>query len=162
MDPNPRLSLTVDEAIEMNDVSLFQYRLLFVTGCLFMADSLELSLLSYITVCVTDDLLLSTEQEATLSASVFIGYGVGALVWGRISSQFGRRNTCLCSNAIVFVGGVVSGAAPGYVLLLLLRGIVGFGVAASYVSFDLLGEVLPSSHRGMFLIYIEVFWAIGR
>lgn len=45
--------------------------------------------------------------------------------------------------------------------LLILRGLVGFGLGSSSVPFDLLAEFLPSSHRGRFLIYIEYFWTVG-
>lgn len=79
--------------------------------------------------------------------------------------------------AIISISGVLSGISPNYVSLVILRGIVGFGVGMLHpyllmcvylfliggvtVPFDLLAEFLPNSHRGRFLIYIEGFWTLG-
>ena len=45
--------------------------------------------------------------------------------------------------------------------LLWCRLFVGFGVGGVCVPFDLVAEFLPSSHRGSFMMYIEVFWTAG-
>jgi len=58
-------------------------------------------------------------------------------------------------------GGFLSTLSPNLVTLLALRFLVGFGVGGLSVPFDLLAEFLPSSLRGRFLLYIELFWTAG-
>lgn len=62
---------------------------------------------------------------------------------------------------IISFGGFASGLAPNYYCLISLRAIVGFAIGGANIPFDLLAEFLPASHRGGFLIYIELFWTIG-
>ena len=61
----------------------------------------------------------------------------------------------------ITAAGFTSGLAPNFGVLIVLRFIVGFGVGGLSVPFDLLAEFLPSSHRGSYLLYIELFWTFG-
>jgi MFS family permease len=62
---------------------------------------------------------------------------------------------------LITLTGFLSGFSQNYLWLLILRGLVGFGLGSSSVPFDLLAEFLPPCYRGVFLIYIEYFWTIG-
>jgi MFS family permease len=50
---------------------------------------------------------------------------------------------------------------PNIWLLLLVRGLVGFGIGGSHVAFSLFAEFLPLKNRGVSLIMIELFWTGG-
>jgi putative MFS transporter len=65
------------------------------------------------------------------------------------------------SIIVVCVFGYLSAVAPSFVVLILFRFGVGIGVGGMAVPFDLLAELLPTSHRGRFLIYLQGFWTIG-
>lgn len=54
-----------------------------------------------------------------------------------------------------------AGLAPSFEVLLILRCLVGVGIGAVSIPFDLLAEFVPSSQRGEFLMFIEYFWTIG-
>ena len=155
------VSLTLDEALELNTVSVFQYRLLLMTGFAFMADSLEINLLSFLSACAGAEWGLSNVQQATITAAVFAGIIIGSLYWGIMADRCGRKKTLLWSVAAILCGGFLSGAAPSYLWLLLFRSIAGLGLGGASVPVDILAEFLPSSHRGTFLVYIEMFWTFG-
>ena len=57
--------------------------------------------------------------------------------------------------------GYLSAVAPNFIVLILFRFGVGVGVGGMAVPFDLLAELLPTSHRGRFLIYLQGFWTLG-
>lgn len=154
-------SLTLDEALEKNSVGLFQYRLLLMCGFAFMADGLEVNLLTFLSTCAGDEWNLSDEQKASITGVVFAGILIGSLFWGMFADRFGRRLTFLIACGIISGGGFLSGAATDYASLISFRAIVGFGIGGASIPFDLLAEFLPSSHRGLFLIFIEYFWTIG-
>eukprot|EP01036_Dinobryon_divergens_P026166 gene26166-34783_t len=153
--------LSLDEALSMNKVSTFQYRILLMCGLAFMADSLEVNLLSFLSTCAGAEWNLTNAQNASITASVFAGVLLGTIFWGEFSARHGRRLTFLVGCSLISVGGILSGLSPSYYVLIMLRSLVGFGVGGVYVPFDLLAEFLPPSHRGRFLIYIEFFWTIG-
>jgi MFS family permease len=85
--------LTLDQALELNSVSTFQYRILLMCGFAFMADSLEVNLLSFLSTCAGDEWDLDDTEKASITGSVFAGVFLGTLFWGEFSARQGRRRT---------------------------------------------------------------------
>lgn len=154
-------SLTLDEALQENPISLFQYRILLMCGLAFMVDALEVNFLFFLSVCAGKTFNLTDTEEASLNGSVFAGILVGAFFWGDFSSRYGRRVAFIAGCGTIAVGGMVTGLAPNYASLIIIRTIVGFGVGGASIPFDLLAEFTPDSLRGRFLVYIEGFWTLG-
>jgi MFS family permease len=152
---------TLNEVIDGIPLGPFHYRLLVLCGLAFMADAMEVSLLSFLSECAGAEWNLSNPEIALITSSVFAGELVGGGVFGPMADIYGRRNTFLIACLIICIGGVASGAAPNLALLVALRATVGFGVGGLTVPFDLLAEFLPSKERGQFLLLIEVFWTMG-
>jgi MFS family permease len=159
--PHQPVYLTLDEALEYNSVGVFQYRLLLMCGFAFMADGLEVNLLSFLSTCAGEEWNLSNQDRAAITGVVFAGILAGSLFWGIFADRFGRKLTFLLACGLISAFGFLSGAAPNFAILITFRAIVGFGIGGANVPFDLLAEFLPSTHRGLFLIYIEYFWTIG-
>jgi MFS family permease len=152
---------TVDDVLNQIPYAKFQYRLLLMCGLSFMADAMEVSLLSFISDCAGDDWNLSPEQKATIVSVVFGGELFGSLFWGPVADYIGRRKAFLVVSVIISVAGFLSAFSPSYGWLVAFRLIVGFGVGGLTVPFDLLAEFIPSENRGTNLLYIEYFWTIG-
>lgn len=156
-----RNEVTLEELLDDVPIGRFHYRLLVICGMAFMADAMEVSLLSFVSTCAGTDWDLSDGEVALIASMVFIGVLVGALFWGPFADKYGRRYAFILGCGIIIVFGFLSGVAPNFGVLLAFRALVGFGVGGSTIPFDLLAEFLPNSHRGRFLIYIEYFWTIG-
>eukprot|EP01040_Poterioochromonas_malhamensis_P007299 gene7298-7875_t len=139
------IPITLDDALEMNKVGFYQYRLLLLCGFAFMADALEVNLLSFLSVCAGKEWDLSDAEEASITGIVFAGIVCGSGFWGILSDKYGRKIAFIFATTIITVGG----------------GLVGFGIGGANVPFDLLAELLPVSQRGGFLVYIEYFWTFG-
>ncbi len=154
-------TLGIDEALERIPMGLFQYRMLLMCGFAFMADALEVNLLSFLATCAGDEWHLSNAKQASITGVVFAGIIVGSLWWGMFADKYGRKATFILVSVIITAGGFLTGAASSFAVLLIIRSIVGFGIGGASVPFDLLAEFMPSSHRGHFLIYVEYFWTIG-
>lgn len=152
---------SVDELLESLRLGLYQYRLLVMCGLAFMADAMEVSLLSFLSICAGKEWDLTTSEMATITSTVFVGQILGTLFWGRFADAYGRRRAFIIACVFITSGGFLSGASPTYDVLIFFRFLVGFGVGGLSVPFDLLAEFLPSSHRGKFLLYIELFWTLG-
>ena len=67
-------------------MSYYQIRLLFVCGFAFMADSLEVNLLSFLATCAGDEWSLNNAERAAITGSVFAGVLVGTIFWGQFST----------------------------------------------------------------------------
>lgn len=156
-----KVSLTLDQAFAYTPIGVFHYRILLLCGFAFMADALEVNLLSFLSTCAGDEWNLSNSEIASLTSSVFFGIVVGSLFWGIIADRYGRKLTFLIVCFVISIGGFASGLAPTYGWLLSIRMIVGFAIGGANIPFDLLAEFLPANSRGGFLVFIEMFWTIG-
>jgi MFS family permease len=154
-------TMDIDHALEQIPMGLFQYRMLLMCGFAFMADALEVNLLSYLATCAGAEWHLSNTKQASITGVVFAGIIVGSLWWGVFADRYGRKVAFVLVSTIITAAGFVTGAANSFTTLLIIRSIVGFGLGGASVPFDLLAEFMPSSHRGHFLIYIEYFWTFG-
>jgi len=153
--------LFLDEVLEMLKLGFFHYRLLLLCGFGFMADALEVNLLSFLSTCAGEEWSLSNAQKASISSVVFGGIVVGSFCWGPMADFYGRKTSFVLASLLVSIGSFLTAIAPSYEWLLLFRCMVGFGIGGANVPFDLLAEMMPAKHRGRFLIYIEYFWTIG-
>lgn len=60
-----------------------------------------------------------------------------------------------------FYFGALSSFAPVFVWLLILRGLVGFGIGGSPQSVTLYAEFLPSKQRARCVVLTNLFWSLG-
>ena len=84
-------TFTVETAIDSVGFGPFQYFLLGYAGLAWMAESMELMLLSFVGPAVQQQWGLSSEQESYISSAVFLGMLVGAYSWGLLADARGRR-----------------------------------------------------------------------
>lgn len=156
------MRITLDEAIEMNQtLGFFHYRMFLLCGLAFMADALEVNLLAFLATCAGVEWSLSNAQKASITGIVFCGIIVGSAIWGVVSDLYGRKTGFILATLVVSIGGFFSSIAPSYGILLFCQSLVGLGIGGTSVPFDLLAELMPINKRGVFLIYIQYFWAVG-
>ena len=153
--------LSIDDAIERLGMGKFQRNILWAAGFCFAADSMEILLLSFLTVVWQAEFNLSDTQASTISFSVFMGALLGSLILGTLGDIIGRRPVFSLAACIISIFGLCTALTNSYPALLAVRFFVGFGVGGLTVPFDTLSEFLPTSHRGVNLLNIEYFWTGG-
>jgi MFS family permease len=153
--------ISIDAAIDNLGTGRFQIRVLIAAGLCFAADSMEIMLLSFLSIILQDEWGLTAAQTATITSCVFAGSLTGTLILGPLGDRVGRRPIFLACGLIISVFGIATGFATNYVQLVLTRFLVGFGVGGLTVPFDILAEFLPTRIRGRYLLLIEYFWTAG-
>jgi MFS transporter, PHS family, inorganic phosphate transporter len=92
---------------------------------------MEVSLLSFMSICAGADWDLSDYQMALITSVVFIGQLFGSAIFGPVADDYGRHKAFAISSIMISVGGVLSGFSPNFLWLIFFRGLVGFGVGKS-------------------------------
>ena len=158
----PRVpEFTIEELVESIGFGRYQMRILLACGIPFMADSMEIFLISFITQAVQKDFGISDLALSCISASVFFGMLLGSSFFGFVSDSIGRRKTFAICMAITSSFGILSGLSPNAFVLGLTRTLCGFGVGGFHVGMTLYTEFLPMRSRAFQLTLIQSFWAIG-
>lgn len=152
---------TIDDAIDALGTGGFQRTLLFAAGLCFMADSMEIMLLSFLSGILEAEWGLTGGQTATITSCVFAGSLIGTLLWGPLGDKVGRRPVFIICAFLISIFGIATAFATGFVSLVVTRFMVGFGVGGLTVPFDVLAEFLPTQTRGKYLMLIEYFWTAG-
>ncbi len=155
-------AMTVGQAVEEIGVGPFQYKLLAICGASWAADAMEVVIISYVIPSVIRQWSLTSGQAGLIGTAIFIGMLVGAWFWGTITDYVGRKIGFQLTVLIDSVFGFLSALSPGYVWLLLLRAVTGFGVGGTLpVDFAVFSEYLPKRNQGSYLVLLEAFWAMG-
>ncbi|EGT56656.1 hypothetical protein CAEBREN_14991 [Caenorhabditis brenneri] len=159
--PDQEKTFTVDEAVEALGFGRFQLKLSILTGMAWMADAMEMMLLSLISPALACEWGVSSVQQALVTTCVFSGMMLSSTFWGKICDRFGRRKGLTFSTLVACIMGVLSGMSPHFYVLLFFRGLTGFGIGGVPQSVTLYAEFLPTAQRAKCVVLIESFWAIG-
>lgn len=111
---------------------------------------------------IKGDFHLDSFEQSSVVSVLLIGCMFGAVGAGRTADRLGRRKT-LAIEGLVFIGGTaILVFAPGYVVLLLGRVVLGVAVGAASATVPIyLSEVSPTEFRGRFLTLNQLMITIG-
>ncbi|CAL8344456.1 unnamed protein product [Lota lota] len=151
----------VEDAVEAIGFGTFQWKLSILTGLSWMADAMEMMILSILGPQLHCEWKLPGLQVALLTSAVFIGMMISSSLWGNISDKYGRKTGLKMSVLWTMFYGVMSAFAPVYGWILVLRALVGFGIGGAPQSVTLYAEFLPMRSRATCILLIEIFWALG-
>ena len=157
----PDDSFTVSHAVNQLGFGKFQIILSFVTGLCWMADSMEVMILSILSPALHCEWGASQYKQAILTTVVFAGMMLSSAFWGKVSDKFGRRKALLISSFYLFFYGFMSAFAKNYSWILFLRFLVGFNIGCVPQSVTLFSEFLPTKQRGKCVVLLDCFWAFG-
>ncbi|KAM9517129.1 synaptic vesicle 2-related protein-like isoform 1-T1 [Salvelinus alpinus] len=154
-------TFTVEDAVEAIGFGKFQWKLSILTGLSWMADAMEMMILSIISPQLHCEWMLPSWKVAMLTSVVFIGMMFSSTLWGNISDKYGRKvGLTMCMMWVLYYG-FLSAFSPAYGWVMVLRGLVGFGIGGAPQSVTLYSEFLPRKSRATCVMLIEIFWAIG-
>ncbi|CAN6310109.1 unnamed protein product [Urochloa humidicola] len=152
---------TTDDALTTMGFGRFQTLVLVYAGIGWVAESMELMLLSFLGPFIREEWNLSPENESMISSVVFAGMLLGACSWGFVSDKYGRRTGLLISTIFTSGMGFLSALSPNYLCLVALRFLVGVGVGGSHVFTSWFLEFVPAKNRGTCMIVLSLFWTLG-
>lgn len=104
----------------------------------------------------------SDEVLGLITAMVFIGGVIGALVASWPADTFGRRSTLFAGSLLSVVGSILQAASPGRTEFIVGRLILGIGISfTTSAGPSLLNEVAHPSLRGSMASMFNVLWYVG-
>ncbi len=111
-----------------------------------------------------DDLNLTTSSEAlVVTALLFPGAAVGALLGGKLADVLGRKGSLLVCAALFLVGALLCAVAPNLSVMVTARIILGLGVGAAATTCPLfLAEMAPTDRRGRMVTINELMIVTGQ
>ena len=100
--------------------------------------------------------------EGLITSWVTLGALFGALVCGSAADKYSRKSTLIFAAYLFFVGALVQALAPGVLILIGGRFIIGFGVGMASVAAPMfVAESAPTALRGRFVSGYQLAITIG-
>ena len=160
---------TVDEAINKMGFGPFQVLITVFAGGLWMADSMEVMILSVLSPAIKCQWSLSRSEEALVTSIVFLGFFCGGFIWGVVFDAAGRKTGLFIVNVSFLIFGILSAIPvssddskiPGFPWLLACRFGVGFAAGGSGQAVTYYTEFLPLKIRGGCMVLLDVWSAFG-
>ncbi|GAB6933319.1 MFS transporter [Calditerricola satsumensis] len=148
--------------LERLPIGRVHYRYLYLLGLGWALDAMDVGLISFTLPAIKAAFNLSSAQMGLLGSAGLVGMFLGAAVGGRLADRYGRRAVVAYSLLVAGVGSLLTALAPSYGALLFFRFLTGIGLGAELpVAASLMGELVPSTSRGRFVVWLEAFWAVG-
>jgi len=105
--------------------SVWHRRVILALGITWILDGLEASLISNLASTIEKTSGWTATQVGASNTAYLIGEVAGALVFGRLTDQLGRKKLFLVTLALYLVSTALSGLAPWYALFVPLRFFAG-------------------------------------
>lgn len=154
-------TFTIQQAIDNIGFGKFQVKLSILTGVAWMADAMEMMILSILSPALHCDWQIDSWKQALITTMVFAGMMCSSSIWGSISDKYGRKAELILCSVFTCYFGILSAFSPNFIWMLILRGLVGFGIGGAPQSVTLYSEFLPTASRAKCIVLVEIFWAIG-
>jgi MFS family permease len=159
---------TIPARLDRLGWSKFHTRMVCGLGAAWILDGLQITIASSVTgVLTSSETLGMTSTEIGLIASVYlVGQIIGALVFGRLSDQLGRRRLLLVTLLLYLLGTGAAAFTTGHhtgwlVFFYATRLVAGMGIGGQYAAINsAIDEMMPSKYRGRVDIWINgSYWA---
>jgi MFS family permease len=159
---------TIPARLDRLGWSSFHTRMVAGLGAAWILDGLQITIASSVTgVLASPDTLGMTSTEIGLIASVYlVGQIIGALVFGRLSDQLGRRRLLMVTLLLYLLGTGAAAFTTGHhtgwlVFFYATRLVAGMGIGGQYAAINsAIDEMMPSKYRGRVDIWINgSYWA---
>ncbi|XP_066262466.1 synaptic vesicle 2-related protein isoform X4 [Euwallacea similis] len=151
----PDDTYTVTQAVNALGFGWFQVKLSLWTGLCWMADSMEMTILSILSPALHCSWHLTRYQQALTTTIVFLGMMLSSTFWGNLSDRYGRKHALSLCAVLLFYYGLLSSIAPSFMWMLLLRGLVGFAIGCTPQSVTLYAEFLPTKQRAKCVVLLD-------
>jgi MFS family permease len=162
------LRSTIPARLDRLSWSPFHTRMVAGLGAAWILDGLQITISSSVVGELTKPSTLGmTSTQIGLIASIYlIGEMVGALFFGRLSDQLGRKRLLIVTLLLYLCGtglaAFVTGHHTGWLAFFYLtRFIAGMGIGGQYAAINsAIDEMMPSRYRGRVDIWINgSYWA---
>ena len=148
--------------------SSFHTRLLVALGVAWILDGLEITIASNSTSLISSKAALhlsSSSVSFSVGTVYLLGEVFGALLFGRLSDKWGRRNLFMITLGVYLLGGALTAATFGHTQgwvywLDATRFIAGMGIGGEYAAINsAIDELIPARYRGRVDIAVNgTYW----
>lgn len=125
-------------------------------------ESYDIGLMSVVLLPFKQLFHLTGSDTGLLVASATVGIVIGVVPSGYLADRFGRKRLLVASLVVYSILTFLTGFAPGWHAVLVLRFLAGLGLGAMFpLPYTLLAELSPRRVRGRVAGILDAFLSVG-
>ncbi|HKA89890.1 MAG TPA: MFS transporter [Haliangiales bacterium] len=162
--PGTVITTDVPSRLDRLAWSRWHTRVVIALGITWTLDGLEASLIANLAPVLVEaaTLHLSATQVGLSSTVYLVGQVLGALVFGKLTDQLGRKRLFLVTLAVYLGATALSGLAPNFGVFAALRFLAGTGIGGEYAAINsAIDELIPARVRGHIDLAINGSYWVG-
>ncbi len=132
-----------------------------VSGALIV-EALDIGTLGTILPVIRKVMTLTPSDVGLLAASSAFGIVVGMIPAGHLADRYGRKPLLMAGTVWFAAGTVLAAFSPNFAVLLIIRGLSGLGMAATFIMpFSIVSEFVSRTSRGAFSGILDTALGVG-
>lgn len=152
----------ISQRIEKLPVTPMFWKVLFLAGIGWLFDAMDQGMVAGVMASIGKSWELVPSQLGLLGSASAVGMAIGAALAGMAADRWGRRTVITFTLVVYGIASALSGIAPNFIILLLLRFLTGLGLGGELpAASTLVSEFSPVKTRGRMVVLLESFWAWG-
>ena len=162
--PGSRFTTDLPARLDRLPWSGWHWRVVIALGVTWILDGLEVTVVGAVAGVLGElDTLHLSETQIGLSASAYLlGAILGALLFGRLTDQLGRKRLFLVTLAVYLAATLLTACSVGFVSFSLCRALTGAGIGGEYAAINsAIDELLPARVRGRADLAINSTYWLG-
>ena len=154
----------VQPAAERNEPGRGGHRTAMVAGFSgWLLDAFDFFLVTFCLTAMARDFHKSDAQIALVITLTLAFRPIGGFVFGMLADRYGRRRPLMINIGVFAVAEVLTGLAPNYTVLLIVRALFGVVMGGQWgVGASLVMEKAPAGRRGMLSGLLQEGYAAGN
>ncbi|CAG9787447.1 unnamed protein product [Diatraea saccharalis] len=156
-------NITFEEALDRTGYGLYSVSMAALTGiviisfaCIFYSSTIIVP----VSACELDT---TSAQQGILVAGPIVGAILGAVVWGCIADQHGRKKTLMTSLIAGALLNALASLSTNWIFLLILQFIASLMISGQYsLAMTILSESVPASKRNILVLLVTSIFLLSQ
>ena len=129
----------------------------------WLLDAFDFFLVTFCLTAIAADMHKSDAQISLIITATMLARPLGGLIFGYLADKYGRRGPLMINMAAYAVAGILSGLAPNYSVLLIVRFLFGIVMGGTWgVGASLAMEGASARHRGVLSGLLQQGYSAGN
>jgi MFS transporter, SHS family, lactate transporter len=129
----------------------------------WLLDAFDFFLVTFTLTAIAKDFHKSDAEMALVITMTMICRPIGGFLFGLLADRYGRKIPLMINMSAYAVAGILTGLAPSYTALLVIRAVFGIVMGGTWgVGTSLAMEGAPARHRGLLSGLLQEGYAAGN
>lgn len=136
--------------------------LLVVAFIIYLADAMDIAILTYALPAIREDFGLSAVQGGMLASATLLGMGFSSFIIGWLGDNYGRRKALIIALVAFILMTCAAYIVPSFTVFLIIRFICGLGLGGVWsLLAAFITETWPEKNRAMATAFVLSSFPIG-